>query len=267
MPITTAKSKKVQDMRKLLTLIYGPPKIGKSTLAAGYPGAVFIATEAGLNLLEVQRWESEESTAEKPDYVVKTWEQLLAATAEVIAAGAQTIVIDTVGNACQLAEQYVCEQNGAQHRNDGKLGFGIGATLIGNELKRYFTKLSSNGIGLVLIAHSMQRTLSTRAGEVQKTLPFIPCDNKTYDLYNMVLGMMDLVLFCDLEANGTDRVIRTKPTLQYDAGDRTGRLPDTVPMPVVTPNEAPAASFGALYTAFYGKPPAMAAKAVEGKPA
>jgi hypothetical protein len=47
--------------------------------------------------------------------------------------------------------------------------------------------------------------------------------------------MADMVLFCDLEAQtGGDgaptfrRVIRTKPSLYYEAGDRTGRLPETL---------------------------------------
>ena len=46
--------------------------------------------------------------------------------------------------------------------------------------------------------------------------------------------MVDMVLFCDLEVTGDDgeqsmrRVIRTKPSLYYEAGDRTGRLPETL---------------------------------------
>ena len=51
----------------------------------------------------------------------------------------------------------------------------------------------------------------------------------------IVLGMADMVLFCDLEVSTGEsgeqlvrRVIRTKPSLYYEAGDRTGRLPDTL---------------------------------------
>jgi hypothetical protein len=47
--------------------------------------------------------------------------------------------------------------------------------------------------------------------------------------------MADMVLFCDLEVVAGDngeqrmrRVIRTKPSLYYEAGDRTGRLPETL---------------------------------------
>jgi len=50
-----------------------------------------------------------------------------------------------------------------------------------------------------------------------------------------VLGMVDMVLYCGLEeVKGQEgeqefrRVIRTKPSLYYEAGDRTGRLPATL---------------------------------------
>ncbi len=44
-----------------------------------------------------------------------------------------------------------------------------------------------------------------------------------------------MILFCDLDTTSgandeaiTRRVIRTKPSLHYEAGDRTGRLPDVL---------------------------------------
>jgi len=47
--------------------------------------------------------------------------------------------------------------------------------------------------------------------------------------------MVDMVLYCDLETSVGDggeqrmrRVIRTKPSRDYEAGDRTGRLPETL---------------------------------------
>ena len=51
----------------------------------------------------------------------------------------------------------------------------------------------------------------------------------------IVLGMVDIILYCDLEvttdANGARlerRVVRTKPSVHYEAGDRTGRLPEVI---------------------------------------
>jgi hypothetical protein len=47
------------------------------------------------------------------------------------------------------------------------------------------------------------------------------------------------------------RVIRTKPHPSYDAGDRSGVLPDAISLPN---NKQGEGSFAALYQAFYGKP-------------
>lgn len=230
MPI--GKSKPTRELAKMLTLIAGPPKSGKTTLASQFPGAAFIATEAGLGHVEATRWEAADGR-----YVVTDWPELLKATAEVLASKPQTIVLDTIGNACLLCDQFVCAKHGEEYKGDGKLGYGKGTALIIGELRRYFTKLSATGVGLVMIAHTTTRTISTRTGAIEKTVPFFPGDNKAAELYNAVLGMADLVLYCTQESD--KRVIRTKPHPTYDAGDRTGLLPDPLPM-----------SYAALSSAF-----------------
>jgi len=52
-----------------------------------------------------------------------------------------------------------------------------------------------------------------------------------------LLGLCDLVLYCDTEtAPGPDgkpvtrRVLRTKPSQHWESGDRTGLLPETLPL-------------------------------------
>ena len=223
MPIAEQKRKPQRDLSKQLTLIFGPPKCGKSTLASQFPDACFIATEAGLGSLEAHRWEAADGR-----YVINSWDELMKATSEVICANRfKTIVLDTIGNACLLCDQFICAKAGEEYKGDGKLGYGKGAAMIIGELRRYLTKLSSIGIGVVLIAHTATKTVNQRTGPIEKTVPFFPADNKQGELYNAVLGMCDLVLFCDQEPGGK-RIIRTKPHATYDAGDRSGVLPDTL---------------------------------------
>ena len=87
----------------------------------------------------------------------------------------------------------------------------------------------------------------------------------------IVLGMADMVLFCDLDVQaGGDgeptvrRVIRTKPSLYYEAGDRTGRLPETLDLDFSSFFEAfnaATAAKSAAKPASAGKPaPAAASK-------
>ena len=75
--------------------------------------------------------------------------------------------------------------------------------------------------------------------------------------------MADMVLFCDLEpTTGEDgsqnlrRVIRTKPSLYHEAGDRTGRLPETIDL-----------DFAKFYEAYGAAPVVNNPKPAPAKPA
>lgn len=242
MPIK-AKKKEVQDLGKMIHLIWGVPGSGKSTLASQFPGATFICSEKGLDHVSCSRWEREDSS-----YVIKSWEELLTATAEVMASKPTTIVLDTLGNLCLLADDYVCRKAGVEYKTEGTLGYGRGAAMIGNELRRYLNKLSASGIGVIMIAHAMNKTVTTRTGEIQRTIPFVPTDSKSGELYNLILGMADTVLYLDTERDGT-RVIRTKPEQTFDAKDRTGLLPPVIKLPKESEK-----AFATLYEAYHGKP-------------
>lgn len=257
MPIKT-ENKPQLDLRKLLTLLFAQPKWGKSTYASQIPNACFIATEPGLNAITAPRWSYEDGT-----YVPKTWDDFKDAVREVIAGGYTTIIIDHVGNMCMLAEEHVCKKFGAEHKSDGKLGYGVGGDILRGEIKRFLVEIGRLGVGVVLIAHATKTVEKTRAGEILKYAPQIPCDNKTQDLFNAIVGACDIVLFGDQEADGT-RVLRTKPHPSYVAGDRFGRLPETVALPQ-TPNGA--GMFAAVYEAFYGKPMPVAKETKPADPA
>ncbi len=76
----------------------------------------------------------------------------------------------------------------------------------------------------------MEREIETRTGKYTRIVPTLPDKAR-----KIVLGMVDLILYCDLDAVTDDegkttyrRVMRTKPSPHYEAGDRTGRLPETI---------------------------------------
>jgi hypothetical protein len=218
--LPTQKTPKKTNLSDLTVLVYGQTKIGKSTWCSHAEGALFLATEPGLNHLEVFQ------------IPIATWEQLLAACRE-IAEGKhpfKTIVVDTVDNAFRMCAEYVCAKNKIEHESD--LGYGKGYAMIGNEFFRVLNKLALLPYGLFLVSHAMEKEMETRTGKVTKIVPTLPDKAR-----KIVLGMADMVLYFDLEATtGADgkpairRVIRTKPNSQYEAGDRTGRLPDVIEM-------------------------------------
>jgi hypothetical protein len=239
--LPTQKSPPKTTLSDLTVLVYGPSKIGKSTWCSQADGALFLATEAGLNNLDVYQ------------VPIATWEELLAACKE-IAEGKhpyKTVIIDTVDNAYRMCAEHICQKFKIEHESD--LGYGKGYALINNEFYRVLNKLALLPCGLFLVSHSQERELETRTGKLTRIVPTLPDKAR-----KIVLGMVDVILFCDLEpTTGPDgkpaqrRVVRTKPNMHYEAGDRTGRLPEVIDLDF--------AKFVAAYA--QGQPAAPAAPA------
>jgi hypothetical protein len=226
---TTSKTPPKNSLADLTALVFGPTKIGKSTLCSHAEDAVFLATEPGLNALNVYQ------------VPILCWEDLLNACAE-LAEGKhpfKTVVIDTVDNAYKFCGDFTLKKFKVEHESD--LGYGKGYALVNNEFQRVLTKLAFLPYGLFLISHAKEIEMDSRTGKYTRIVPTLPDKAR-----KIVLGMADMVLFCDMEvASGADgqpsmrRVIRTKPSLFYEAGDRTGRLPETLDL-----------DFGAFLSAF-----------------
>jgi len=222
MPVAlpTQRTKPITDLTKQSILLYGCPKAGKSQFSSNFPEAIFFECEPGLNHLEV--------------FKVPTgnWEDFLAAC-KLVAQGDhpfKTIVIDTVDNAFKFCSDWVCAKHNIEY--EGDMGHGKGWALVKNEWHRVLTRLASLPYGLILISHAQDKTIETRTGEYTKTQPSLPDRAR-----NVVLGLVDMILYVDAvprkDAAGNvtiDRVMRTKPHPTYEAGDRTGRLPDILPL-------------------------------------
>ena len=247
--LPTQKTPPKPNLNDLTVLVYGPSKIGKSTWCSQAEGALFLATEAGLNNLDV---------FQQP---IGSWEDLLAACKE-IAEGKhafKTVIIDTVDNAYRMCAEHVCQKFKIEHESD--LGYGKGYALINNEFYRVLTKLALLPYGLFLISHSLDREIETRTGKLTRIVPTLPDKAR-----KIVLGMVDIILFCDLEpTTGADgkpahrRVVRSKPNTNYEAGDRTGRLPEVIDLDF--------AKFVAAFAQGTAAPPAPAPTTAANAPA
>jgi len=208
------------NIHDLTTLIYGPSKIGKSTWCSNAEKALFLATEPGLNALEVY------------SISITCWNDLLNACSEISKDkhDFKTIIIDTIDNAYRMCADHICNKFNVEHESD--LTYGKGYALINNEFHRVINKLAFMPYGLILVSHSIEKDIETRTGKHTRIVPTLPEKAR-----KIVTGLVDLILFCDLEIE-TDkegnsiykRIIRTKPSPNYDAGDRTGILPETIPL-------------------------------------
>ena len=238
--LPTEKTPARMSLSDLTVLVHGPAKIGKSTLCSKAPDSLFLATEAGLNALEVYQ------------VPISTWNEFLAACGDIARGehGFKTIVVDTLDNLYRMCSEHICTRHKIQHESD--LGYGKGFALVNNEFYRALNKLSLQPYGLFLVCHSQEKEIETRTGKRTRIVPTLPDKAR-----RMVLGMVDVILYCDVEAvvdaagkTATERrVMRTKPTEAYEAGDRTGRLPDVIDLDyakfveafeLATPTRAPA---------------------------
>ncbi|GAG00295.1 unnamed protein product, partial [marine sediment metagenome] len=177
-----------------------------------------LATEPGLNSLDV---------FETP---IRSWMDLLNACAELQREDHRfkTVALDTVDNAWLFCSEHMCGKAGVEHESD--LEWGKGWAMVKREFHRVLTKLAQMPTGLILVSHAKNITIKTRTSEHVKAIPTLSQGGR-----DVILAMADTILFCgiahDQDENKkpiTRRVMHTKPSLFYEAGDRTGRLPETI---------------------------------------
>lgn len=220
MTLPTEKSKMQTNIEHTTTLIHGDPKIGKSTFCAEINGAIFLATEPGLDMIECYQVR------------IPTWQDFLETCKELQTTQHKfkAIILDTVDMAWQLCADDTCVKNGVNYLGD--MPHGKGWALASNEFQRVLMKLAHLDMGLFLVSHSVAKEIPTKVGTTVKIQPTLPDRAR-----RIVQGIVDFILYFEtVEDIGSDgkvilkRVIRTKPTSRYEAGDRTGKLPETLPL-------------------------------------
>jgi hypothetical protein len=218
--LPTEPTPRKTDLSQSTILVFGDVKIGKTEFSSHFPDSIFLAAEAGQGGIECYR------------VAIDSWPTFLAACGE-LAQGShrfRTVIVDTVDALWQLCQRHICEQNKIQHEAD--MPYGKGYSLVLNEFQRVIGKLSHLGMGVVLISHADREEIQGRTGTYHKAVPSLKDKVRKF-----LLGLCDLVLYCDTEtAPGPDgkpvtrRVLRTKPSQHWESGDRTGLLPETLPL-------------------------------------
>lgn len=213
MKLPTVKTEVIRDLSDMNTMLYGNPKIGKTTFAStinGGEGVLFCATEEGHKHVEVYKVN------------ISSWKEFLelAVSLEKDRQGFKTLVVDTVDLLIKQCEQFICKKNGVEHPSD--LAFGKGFTLIKDEFIRVITKLNHLGFSFVFISHAKEKEQKTK---VQTWTVMDTSLSATWS--TLVCGMCDFIFFLHFDGDGK-RKVRTKPTKYINAGDRTGKLPEII---------------------------------------
>lgn len=214
--IPTSKSKPKEMFEEFLTLIYGAPKVGKSTFCSGLDSPLFLDTESGLNSLDVYKIN------------IDSWETFKEAYKELKAQKGKlpfkTLVIDTIDNLWQMCSDYICKQNKITHESE--LEWGKGYAMIKREFNVALAAYRQLGLGMIYTSHAEMREIATRVGKYSKAEPTM-----AKRCADAILPSVDFILYVESQdqGDGTEkRVIHTKPSKYWNAGDRLGVLPEEI---------------------------------------
>jgi hypothetical protein len=139
-------------------IVHGEAGVGKSTFAAGFPGALLLDCEQRTGHLDVSRID------------ITSWEELIGALKELIVSDHEyeTVVIDTLDHAEMLIHDSLCRAAGVKSIDDVGGGYGRGYTAALNEWRKFVhgvEALRKRNIGVVMLAHSHIKTFKNPVGE------------------------------------------------------------------------------------------------------
>lgn len=212
--IPTTKTIPVFDIANYNWLIYGQPKIGKSTFASQFEDVLFIPTEAGLGALEVYK-------ATDKDYIV-SWAEFKKIVSEIkvqVDAGNfhfKMICIDTIDNLYDMCLQHICEENKWEHPSDG--AFGKGWSAVSSEFKIWILRLASMS-KIIFTSHATEKEVEIKKIKTSRTQPTLSGKSGEF-----IMGMVDMIGYISTDPSTDERVVYFIGHDALVAGDRTNRM-------------------------------------------
>lgn len=212
-------------------LVYGVEGVGKSSLAAGAPDAIFLTPEDGVGDLDVARFPEP-----------KTWQDILDALNALLTGehAYKTLVVDTVDWIEPILFAHVCRQGGKASITDFGYGDGYRAS---TDLWRIFTARCDElrhkrGMTIVLLGHSAVKEFKDPGNDAYERYQL-----KLYkDSAGWLREWADAVLFANYDVATKEnkrgrvrafdtgaRFLFTQRTAAYDAKNRLN-LPPRVPL-------------------------------------
>lgn len=183
-------------------LIYGAKKIGKTSLAAEFPDALFLATEPGTKALRVYSVD------------VEDWKDFEACMDELDEAGDQyrTVVVDTVDLMYEMVFQHICKKKIIDHPQDEN-DYGRTWKDIRLLFRKAIGRLLKSPRGTIFISHDTEVDMDGPEGKYQRTQPTM-----ARQAMEEVEGVVDVIAYYGYV--GDERVLRVRGTQNLMAGSR-----------------------------------------------
>ncbi len=237
--------RKGRRQRPRKTLIYGVEGIGKSTLAAGCPGVIFLPTENGVDDIDCESFEpttNYEASIEALGWLAESDHKY------------EGVAVDSADWLLRYASEYLCRTNNVKSIEDLGGGYGKGHPMLAEfwaskVLKTLDYLHQQRGMAVILIAHAAVRPFNDpRSSPYDRYAPAFPENPKhpQASIGNMLREWCDEVLFCNYKvytkteetgfnkarttAQGSgDRVLFTTEKPTHLAKNRLG-MPDEIPL-------------------------------------
>jgi hypothetical protein len=223
------KRKPETDPSKFTFMLYGPPKIGKTTFCAGLEDTLFLDTEEGTRFQEVYT------------VPIENWEKFTKVVNEILKGDHKykTIAIDTVGRLIQECIRFCTKKLGIEHPSEEKWGKAY------DRIKKVFdepiNKLLHSPYGIWFVGHQEEKEITS--GGASSGYTFIQPEMPNF-IRKLVIPLVDFIIYADYTVKTVTEgdpprqirrnvpIIKTVGSRNFMAGSRLVkvRLPEIMEM-------------------------------------
>ena len=211
-----------KDLRGRFVEIFGREKSGKTSTAVMWPKPLLCAFEKGYNALvnvyaaDIDNWSTFKDICRqlKKDDAKERY---------------QTIIIDTVGIAYGMCEDYVKSQHGVTEI--GEIPWGRGFKMLREEFEKTFRELSRQGYAIVFIAHSKSKLTDVTDKDGNRLEQISP--NLPAACAEAVNGLVDVIAYLGVEYDeqrNATRWLYLRETPTIFAGSRYRAIVPKIPL-------------------------------------
>lgn len=218
-----------RDPRGYSMLIYGGPKVGKTTFATRADKHLLLAFEKGYSTLPNVMAVPINNWAEFRQVLIQLESDrrrvdVARAKGEEASPMFETVVIDIVDIAWDYCEKFICAREGVSNIAD--IGFGKGYKMVADEFDEKLRQIARLNYGLVMISHAAyavnpnDETIKIAAPTLAKRARAIV--TRLVDIYGYVTA--------DDTGEGVEHLIHLRETPYWEAGSRFKYMSDTIPL-------------------------------------
>lgn len=196
--------------------VYGPPKVGKTTIALSWPKPIVLAYEVkGIRAF-----------SNVPNMKIRNWKHSRKAIKILEEKKSKkkykTVIIDTTDLMYKYCLAHCCEKYGFDHPSDQ--GWGKGWERVADEFLAAILELFDLGYTLVFTSHSKTSEIKADWETYTRIDPSLVGHGK-----RVLFPYVDVIMYMyarTTKKGNPVRTLTTKATREYEAGDRTKCLTD-----------------------------------------